>query len=468
MISSKQQHPFTGQENQEANTFSSQPVFPQPFITNKTSTAPSWPRTIQPLGSHNAVPIGIVSIDKTKPIRPAPGLWPDQENHPQCPAFLGNDRLNIKDNDPILNDAIFNDPILNDNSDEILCNSLTFQSSLVLRPIGSKSLSFRSDDHSIVDDSILSHALGKFSFDVLQQDLSIKQESLISNDHHSFNDLSVDFTFKSHGSSIDLSNGIPELPSLMLQSSSTVSSQHSLFSDKPTDHSNNHLSHLHQYSVLKVLNFPWEVTKEDLLSLFIGYSITKSRIHIPIDKANGKTRNEAFIQLDSPSDLSSAITSLNKRLLKGRQVILQSSSATELFNTHFPQATPSLGIFLTREEMASINNICRNYKLHFSRKCAQRPFEHVSSILYLYPWRSISVSTRDLLFEMVKQTVECLIGHLGRSLRCISTGTLEELLLAIDSFPVFTDKQKQSIQAVAMVSHSRNMLDAVRTVMSIL
>jgi hypothetical protein len=44
-------------------------------------------------------------------------------------------------------------------------------------------------------------------------------------------------------------------------------------------------------------------------------------------------------------------------------------------------------------------------KLHFSRKCAERPFEFIVTILSKMPWESydaISLLQRDHIFEMLK------------------------------------------------------------------
>ena len=61
------------------------------------------------------------------------------------------------------------------------------------------------------------------------------------------------------------------------------------------------------------------------------------------------------------------------------------------------------GCFLTRDEVNAILLVCKNYKLHFSRKCAERPFENVISIISKIPWhipKIINTLHRDHIFEL--------------------------------------------------------------------
>jgi len=63
------------------------------------------------------------------------------------------------------------------------------------------------------------------------------------------------------------------------------------------------------------------------------------------------------------------------------------------------------GCFLTRDEVNAILLVCKNYKLHFSRKCAERPFENVISIISKIPWhipKIINTLHRDHIFELLK------------------------------------------------------------------
>lgn len=206
--------------------------------------------------------------------------------------------------------------------------------------------------------------------------------------------------------------------------------------------------------VIKITNFPWELTKDDVEAFLCDYNIQDCSIHIPIDKSTGKTRNETFVEMNELADVEKCVATLNRKMLKGRQVSVQSSSFTELFNTHFPFAVSEQNIFLTKEEINSLLVVCKNYKMHFSRRCAQRPFEHICSLLYLLPWKIVNISNRDLIFELVKQCLEALLFHISKPMSSLTAGTLDRYLKASLSFPIFTEKQKKILQQMADVPQS--------------
>lgn len=64
-------------------------------------------------------------------------------------------------------------------------------------------------------------------------------------------------------------------------------------------------------------------------------------------------------------------------------------------------------IYLKRDEIQAILMVCRNYKMHFSRKCADRPFENVVSIVAKIPWHISdacpTILHRDHIFELLKR-----------------------------------------------------------------
>ena len=94
------------------------------------------------------------------------------------------------------------------------------------------------------------------------------------------------------------------------------------------------------------------------------FNVEESKIHIPIDKSTGKTRNETFVELKELSDAEKCVATLNRKILKGRPVSVQSSSFSELFNTHFPFNVPEQNVFLTKDEVNSILTVCKNYKVN--------------------------------------------------------------------------------------------------------
>ncbi|KAJ3359952.1 hypothetical protein GGF32_008855 [Allomyces javanicus] len=101
--------------------------------------------------------------------------------------------------------------------------------------------------------------------------------------------------------------------------------------------------------------------------------------------------------------------------------------------------------FLTRNEINQILAVCKNYKLFFSRKCAQRPFENVVTILLKFPWHQralVSTLQRDHMFEMAKLCIESLHQHLIKPYHQIDPSLMDRLLRAVLMVPAFTEKQK--------------------------
>ncbi|KAL7746286.1 hypothetical protein RI367_008357 [Sorochytrium milnesiophthora] len=269
------------------------------------------------------------------------------------------------------------------------------------------------------------------------------------------------------------------------------------------------------YPVLKVCNIAWDLTQDDLIRFLLPVRLptqsTLPLVHILMNRETGKTLPEAFVEFGSASDVTVALSMRNKKVLKGRIVTLMPSSQEELMRAIFPsfrgifhgvdaipEASPSqsyfgggfhdrllasseeetffatqlgaLGIdindnaqlgrakqqrdctFLKRDEINHLLAVCRNFKLFFSRKCAQRPFENVVTILLKFPWHQkhlVAVLQRDHIFEMCKLCVEALHGHLMRSYYHIEEGLMERLLKAVIMVPLFTEKQKLLLLNVA-------------------
>lgn len=103
------------------------------------------------------------------------------------------------------------------------------------------------------------------------------------------------------------------------------------------------------------------------------------------------------------------------------------------------------GVFITREEINAILIVCRHYKVHFSRKCAERPFENVISIVSKLPWHVkglISSSQRDHVFELMKLSIETLRSHMSKEASQISHSLIERMVRAGFVCAGFTDRQK--------------------------
>lgn len=154
-----------------------------------------------------------------------------------------------------------------------------------------------------------------------------------------------------------------------------------------------------------------------------------------MDRTTGKTLSDAYVEFASHSDLLRAIETRHQKPLKGRVVTVTECSQEELLKIVFPKwrgqfygtcaIPPASEVvknmstaaggggnacppFVTREEINSLLVVCKNYKLHFSRKCAERPFENIISIVAKYPWHQVDLISpmhRDHIFEMLKLSI---------------------------------------------------------------
>ncbi|KAK9703755.1 hypothetical protein K7432_010568 [Basidiobolus ranarum] len=183
-----------------------------------------------------------------------------------------------------------------------------------------------------------------------------------------------------------------------------------------------------------------------------------------MDRSTGKTLSYAFIETHNIQDALEIIQSRNLKVLKGRIVSVSESSQEELMRAIFPSWKGSFvgsnvvapqdasrerntqpSMLLSRDEINSILMICKNYKLHFSRKCAERPFENVISILAKCPWHQQNIITtlhRDHIFEMLKLAIESLKSHFTKEYHNIDETLLLRMVRAGLMVPNFTEKQK--------------------------
>ncbi|KAJ1555292.1 hypothetical protein HK096_004993, partial [Nowakowskiella sp. JEL0078] len=206
-----------------------------------------------------------------------------------------------------------------------------------------------------------------------------------------------------------------------------------------------------EFSVIKIRNISWDLSLNDVVAFFSPIEIASGHtppfytqaVHIVMNRETGKTYSECFVEFENQQIAQKVLDMRPKGLLKGRLVNVQMSSQEELLRVLFPRwkvfapvsensqnpQEPTLaemdkyeastgvvyggtlgkwakdGTMLTREEISAILLTCRYYKLHFSRKCAERPFENIISILCKIPWQvtdAVSTVHRDHIFEMLK------------------------------------------------------------------
>jgi hypothetical protein len=224
--------------------------------------------------------------------------------------------------------------------------------------------------------------------------------------------------------------------------------------------------------VLKVSNISWDISINDIIDLLSengsawgSLQIGHEHVHIPIDRTTGKTRADMYVELLTQIDVHRCISRHQGRVVRGRAIILSEANHLELHNAHFcSDGKEILGI----DEVESILAICRNYKGHYSRKCAERPFEHVASLLRLAPWERLSQLECDRLYYLSCEAIEALLEHIrlgcgtprltavyGASERGMQTGLIEgtprpldRLRNAINDFSPFTELKKKHVEQI--------------------
>ncbi|KNC98165.1 uncharacterized protein SPPG_06569 [Spizellomyces punctatus DAOM BR117] len=264
-----------------------------------------------------------------------------------------------------------------------------------------------------------------------------------------------------------------------------------------------------KFAVLKLSNIAWNLSISDVVAYFAPFKVPVSHlsphytqgVHIIMNRATGKTQSDCFVEFPSYTEAQRSLDLHARGILKGRIVVAQWSSQAELMDALFPhrssglqtdtQGNPSVetsalqgtmdkrcndtfqsrravgsglvygqssssqlkeGVYLLREEINALLLVCRNYKLHFSRKCAERPFENIISIICKIPWHEphlVSTSHRDHVFEMLKLSLESLSIHLSRHDHHIDGSLMMRMVRAGLCVPLFTERQKVTLLNVA-------------------
>ncbi|KAI8992028.1 hypothetical protein BDF20DRAFT_909719 [Mycotypha africana] len=252
------------------------------------------------------------------------------------------------------------------------------------------------------------------------------------------------------------------------------------------------------YACVKLSNIPWDISQKDVRSFFGNCHFPSATdciqsIHIMMDRNTGKTLSDAYIEFTSIADMRRAMHTRNQRPLKGRIISVVESSQEEILKAIFPKwrgqfdgtnaipppeevvrtmstaaggGTSACPPFITREEINSIVVVCKNYKLHFSRKCAERPFENIISIIAKYPWHQAHLITnlqRDHLYEMLKTAIEALKTHLFKECVQIDPTLMVRLVRAGVMCPAFTARQKTTLLQTARMQCPQDIVHRMLT-----
>ncbi|OLL23233.1 Epithelial splicing regulatory protein 1 [Neolecta irregularis DAH-3] len=246
----------------------------------------------------------------------------------------------------------------------------------------------------------------------------------------------------------------------------------------------------HDYIVVKISNIPWDSTIANVQE-FLGKNCRlppaaehAQSIHITMDRMSGKTSSDCYVEFTSLSDAQRIVQRKHNRLLGSRNVSLSISTKEELMKIIFPKwrgdwrgvdpyVTPEImaerhfaipdAPFVTREELNSILVHAKIYRSPYSKKCPERPYESLVSIIF--PWHQAEFYTamqRDHLFEALKIGVESLRNHISKgNLPKLDRPLLERLVYSGLQNVVFTERQKLGLLQVARMRCPEDMLHLI-------
>ncbi|KAG2205096.1 hypothetical protein INT47_002190 [Mucor saturninus] len=260
---------------------------------------------------------------------------------------------------------------------------------------------------------------------------------------------------------------------------------------------------LPSYMVIKVLNVPWCTSSEELnkfiekSSYFSVPSIMElpHNVHVIMDRQTGKTYGIAFIEVKPKANVNinqESMNTLSRYPLQGRRLKFTISSYDELrqrlFSTWtgsfrngvaipFPEkqqglkmiadkdqdvemigdkntavSSGSSDFFIGQRDLQSILQISRNYKVFYNRKCPERSFEYIMSIVMQMPWlqtRAVSTCQRDIMYECYKLATDYLKMHTSKPLHSFHSTLVPRFIRAAMVCNGFTVRQKLNILKTA-------------------
>lgn len=111
------------------------------------------------------------------------------------------------------------------------------------------------------------------------------------------------------------------------------------------------------HCILKISNISWDISISDICTL-LGSNVQPHQVHIPIDRLTGKTKCDLFVEMPDSASVVNALVQHNRKIIKGRSLIMLPSTFEELCQLHFTD-----GVCISSQEASSLLNICRNYKV---------------------------------------------------------------------------------------------------------
>ncbi|EWC43418.1 hypothetical protein DRE_07641 [Drechslerella stenobrocha 248] len=226
------------------------------------------------------------------------------------------------------------------------------------------------------------------------------------------------------------------------------------------------------WNLVKIENIPYNLD-DDMLFEFLGKGPglvpeEQGGVHIIMDRTTGKTM-DCFLEFPSVGTAERFVQKRynnNRRcILGGRHISLEVVKQGELMRWLFPKAKGALwdddgnlviraGVpktpieIISREELVMILGHARTpHRSPFSRKCLQRPYESLMSVVTKFPWKETTAYTlrqRDLIFQSAFESGELLKRQIlrGKAGPNIDLKLLRRLCRTISFCPGFTYRQK--------------------------
>ncbi|KAF3160687.1 hypothetical protein TWF106_006034 [Orbilia oligospora] len=227
------------------------------------------------------------------------------------------------------------------------------------------------------------------------------------------------------------------------------------------------------WNLVKIENIPYNLD-DDMLFEFLGKSHglvpeEHGGIHIIMDRTTGKTM-DCFLEFPSVGVAERFIQrrcNNNRRcILGGRHISLELVRQGELMRWLFPKVRGAtwgedgdlvVGEWkafhapveiVSREELVMILGHARTpHRSPFSRKCLQRPYESLMSVVTKFPWKETddyTLKQRDLIFQAAFEAGELLKRQIlrGKAGPNIDLRLLRRLCRTISFCPGFTYRQK--------------------------
>ncbi|KAI8640725.1 hypothetical protein BD408DRAFT_444941 [Parasitella parasitica] len=241
------------------------------------------------------------------------------------------------------------------------------------------------------------------------------------------------------------------------------------------------------YTVLKVKNISWNVSESDVsdaLSRYKAFRLPDVKklpqcIHILMDVKSGKTLNTAYVELEmsalSDNQINSVIRTINIPQAQGRHISICRSSYDELCNELFSNwrgqfkngiahpytdsrdssTAQKSQYYISQKDLQRLLNVCRFFKTYYNRKCAERPFEYLITIIMNMPWKqphAVTTAQRDIIYECYKLATEALFKHVNRTYHSFDDELLPRMVRAAIICDGFTVKQKKVVLSNAKMA----------------